>query len=184
MLAGVLGSHRFNLFVGAPFILLWLTLPASPATLGRPVRMPLKIGAYSLGQSVSEAPGLTELTPSEYALFEAAGWKRFLPDERVYKGPDVTFRGTLWNLMVGATQGRIYKISTQDLTEDRHRSAAVFQNTLVYLIDQMGAAKEQSANPTRYMWDAPEGNVILEHLSAQGMHVVNLFLTSSMIRKR
>ncbi len=62
--------------------------------------------------------------------------------------------------MVGVTQGRIYKISIQQLTEDARESSALFQNALAYLSDQMGAAKNHSRYRARYYWDGPQGNVI------------------------
>ena len=38
--------------------------------------MPTSIGEFWLGQKVSEARGLTELTPAEYLAFANAGWVR------------------------------------------------------------------------------------------------------------
>ena len=86
--------------------------------------------------------------------------------------------------MVGTTQGRVYKISLQNLTVYRDQSLDTVRKVLAYIVEQIGEAKECSSNPIRYIWDVPEGNVILEHVSADGMCAVNLFLTSSMIRKR
>jgi hypothetical protein len=86
--------------------------------------------------------------------------------------------------MVGSTGGRIFKISIAYLAQDASRATTLSQDTLAYLTKEMGTANEHSASPQRYIWDAKEGNVILEHLSAQSMHAVNVFLTSSIINKK
>ena len=81
--------------------------------------MPTSIGEFWLGQKVSEARGLTELTATEYSAFAGAGWVRAFRDERIFKGPDrVPFQGAFWNLMVGTTGGRIFKLSLQKATYD------------------------------------------------------------------
>lgn len=99
--------------------------------------MPTSIGEFWLGQKVSEARGLTELTPAEYLAFANSGWVRAFRDERIFKGPDrAPFQGAFWNLMVGTTGGRIFKLSLQKVTYDpTPRSGELFlrmrENTLL-----------------------------------------------------
>jgi len=144
--------------------------------------MPTSIGEFWLGQKVSEARGLTELTPAEYLAFANSGWVRAFRDERIFKGPDrAPFQGAFWNLMVGTTGGRIFKLSLQKVTYDpTPRSGELFLRMREYFTHELGPASSHSVSPERHIWDAPEGNVVLEKLDSKEGHAVDIFLTAKL----
>jgi hypothetical protein len=143
-----------------------------------------KIENYYLNQPVREAPDLTEFDSHEYVMFEAAGIKRILKDEKIYHGHDINFNGSVWNTVIGATEEKIYKISIQHRTSDKNESNVLFKQTLDYLVKEMGKYNEHPFLSKRYIWDAPEGNFICEQLSKFEQHFINIFITSSSIRKQ
>jgi hypothetical protein len=145
-----------------------------------------EIENYYLNQPVREAPDLTELAAGEYLTFEATGIKRILKDEKIYHGHDINFNGSVWNTVIGATEGKIYKIAIYHMGPDKNESNVLFKQTLDYLVKEMGKYNEHTFLPNRdvYIWDAPEGNFIYEQLSKIGQYGINIFITSSSIRKQ
>jgi len=165
---------RSYFFVGIAHLLL---TPLTVHAIDR--HMPVSVGEYRLGQKVSEAPRLTEFTSSEYAAFSAAGWTKVVADERIFKGPErVAFQNAYWKMMVGATNGRIFKISLQKVSYDpTAASTELFNKLRDDLTRQIGQPSQHMSPPERYIWDAVEGNLILERLDVANGHAVNIFLT-------
>lgn len=150
-------------------------------------QMITKIDNYSLNQPIEEAPDLEEFTPEEYLNFEMAGMKLMFKDEKIYHGNNVCFADPIrkvWDTVIGATEGKIYKISIQHMVQDKNESNAWFRLTLGYLGIKMGKYNEHPFLSKVYIWDSPEGNVILNQVSKFGHYSINLFLTSSSIRKQ
>lgn len=143
-----------------------------------------KIENYFLNQRMDGAPDLTEFDSEQYIMFEAAGMKRILKDEKIYNGHDINFLGSIWNTVIGATQGKIYKVSIQHISPDRNKSDVLFQKTLEYLKKEMGKHSEHPFLSKKYVWDSADGNVFLHHVHKFGVNSINLFLTSSSIREQ
>jgi hypothetical protein len=142
------------------------------------------IAGYYFNQPIGEAPDLVEFDPGQYAMFEMAAVKRMLRDERIYNGHDITFLGSVWNTVIGATEGKIYKVSIQNMSPAKNASAALFRTTLTQLRQEMGKFTTHPLFSKTYIWDDPEGNVILNQVRRLGMNSINLFLTSSAIRSQ
>jgi hypothetical protein len=143
--------------------------------------MVTRIGDYRLDQPIEEASDVIEYKPDEYSMHQAAGMERFLEDERIYNGRSVSFSGVDWSTTIATTEGRIYKIAIQHMTRDKRESASLFQRMLNQLTQEMGKPSEHRLLSRRYIWDAPEGNVLLDRLDKFGWSGVNLMLTSSSI---
>jgi len=143
-----------------------------------------RLGSYQLNQPVGDVPDLIEFDPEQYALFEMAGVKRLLRDERIYNGHDINFLDSVWNTVIGASDGKIYKVSIQNMSPDKAASAALFRATLTHLRQQMGGFTTHPWFTKRYIWDDIEGNVLLNQVSKMGIASINLFLTSSAIRSQ
>jgi hypothetical protein len=137
------------------------------------------LGGYQLGESIEGATGLTEFSAAEYAAFRI-GNPKLLPDERIFKGPRTSFDGVEWTVMVGSARGKIYKIALQHIARDSSSANKAFQRTRQYFLLHIGKESERSTSPERYIWDAEEGNVLLERLDVKvlGESIVNLYLTS------
>jgi len=142
-----------------------------------------QIENYYLNQSVSEASDLKEYSLEEYQIFEMAGWIRVLEDEKIYYGKKLNFNGNLWNTIIGATHGKIYKISLQIIDTDKKHLENTFKSTLGYLIKEMGKYNEHTFLSKRYIWNTQDGYIIYERLSKFRQYCINIFITSSSIRE-
>jgi hypothetical protein len=139
--------------------------------------MIVKVGEYYLGQDLASARGLTELTPEEYALLRSfPGWFN-MPGEKIFKVPKVTFNGHLWDLTIGALEGKIYILGLQDFGPDRAVADALVRKTLAFVRSKMGSPTEQTATPKCYVWDSSNGMVTLAERGLHGSWSVNFVLT-------
>lgn len=137
-----------------------------------------KVGGYYLGQRVNTARGLVELAPEEYAVLRSLpGWFD-MPGEKVFKAPKVTLNRHVWDLTIGALDGKIYTLGLQEVSNDQAAADNLFQETLDFASSKMGAPTEQTTTPKRCIWDASNGNVILAERGAQGLWSVNFLLTA------
>jgi len=148
-----------------------------------------KIGPYFLGQDFNTATDLKEFSDIEYSLFEDKGVFRRLDDERFFHGKDLTLIELPWDTVVSCTQGKIYKIVLQQYMTEKKNSNWVFQKMLEFLTEQIGKHTEHAFFSKRYIWDAPEGNLILMqgkniYVGAPTIHVVYVFITASFIREQ
>ena len=139
---------------------------------------------YYLNMPVKEMFDLAELSLEEYKTYESVGIKKIFKDEKIYNGKDINFIGAVWNTLIGATEGRAYKISLQHITSDKDDADKIFKLAYDYLFKEMGKHSEYNPSTKRYFWDTNEGNVILDQPCGMGIHSVQLFLTSSIIRKQ
>lgn len=142
-----------------------------------------KIENYYLNQAIEEAPDLKEYTEEEYLMFALAGYKRMWEDEKIYHGKETNLNGSLWDTVIGATNGKIYKLSLQIIDADKKHIEYIFKSTLDYMIKEMGKYSEHPFLSKKYYWHASEGNIIFEQLSKFGQHCINIFITSSSIRE-
>ena len=136
-----------------------------------------RIGEYYIGQDIKTVSNLVEFTPEEYAVFQSfPGWFD-LPDEKIFKAPNVTFNRHRWYLTVGVLNGRIYVLAFQDVSSDRMVVDNLFEETLRYIESQMGTPTEQTKTPKRYVWDYVDGNVLLGVQEAIGFWSINFIVT-------
>ena len=145
-----------------------------------------RLGIYSLNQPVDNTKGLIEFTPQEYSMFEAAGYKRYLENERIYHGIGTSLNGSSWDTWVGTTNDKIYKISLGIVDTDRKNIENTFKETLGYLNKEMGKYTNHTVSKERdvYYWYLADGNTIYEKLNRLGLFCINIFVTSNSIRKQ
>ncbi|MGD0217412.1 MAG: hypothetical protein ABSC45_07870 [Desulfobaccales bacterium] len=176
------GINWYNIFVALPLLVVAIIISRyKPQSIKR-IIMITGIEDLFLKQPIDEANDLQEFTDEEYNRMGLAGAPRMLIDEKIYSGPDVLFAGFDWNTTVGATEGKIYKIALQTMSDDKGRINSIFKHTLNYLITQMGKYSEHHFLSKKYVWHTADGNVWFDKVSKIGWHGVNLILTSSFIR--
>lgn len=135
------------------------------------------IGPYRIDMKVSEMPHLLELTADERgALNASVAFK----NERLYNGPPAQFGGAQWEIVVGAVEGRIYKISALLVMPDASGRDRAWQSLADQLRAPLGAPA--SAAHDLIAWDTEDGNVIMNRPDAGDLHVVVLTLTSRAVR--
>jgi hypothetical protein len=139
------------------------------------------IQEYYLGQSIKDAKGLTEFTDEEYRMFELAGAPKWFQDEKTYNAPDLSFIGTKWETVIGAADGKIYKIALMYMTDHESEVNAVYKHAFEYLVNSMGSHSEHLSTSNQYIWPTNDGNVLLNKASSNGYHAVNLILTSGAV---
>jgi Flp pilus assembly protein TadD len=138
-----------------------------------------KVGEYHLGQEIRTAPDLIELQPEEYEILRSfPGWFD-MPGERVFKAPKVTLNGNVWDLTIGALDGKIYTLGLQDFGTDQAAADTLVKKTVAFITGQMGVPTEETKTPKRYIWEVPSGNVVLAERGALGFWSVNFLLTAA-----
>ncbi len=144
-----------------------------------------EIGRYFLTQEIDRAQGLKEFSDEEYFMAENLGMKRTLEDEKMFNGMSLEFASIPWETTtIGSTKGKIYKICLQ-LNSTSKKSAKKVLNTVVKFINkEIGRYNEHPFLSNKYIWDTPEGNIILYRMSRFNTHSVNIFFTSNLIQEQ
>ena len=144
-----------------------------------------KIGSYYLTQKIDDAQDLKEFSDEEYFIAESFEMKRTLEDEKMFNGASVEFASIPWETTtIASTKGVIYKICLQ-LNHANKRTAKKVLNTAVNFINkEIGRYSEHRFFPSKYIWDTAGGNIILYRMSGLGIHSVNIFFTSNIIREQ
>lgn len=151
--------------------------------------MPTSVGPYILARSVQKTSGLTELSPMEYSAFRS-GNDPTIPQETIFKAAPVRFEGLEWQVMVASTKGRIYKIALHHGANNSDTDR-IFQQMAHAFTGSIGKPSESSRPPsptgkfTEFIWDAEEGNLVLEKGDLNnGESFVNWYMTSNIITRQ
>lgn len=179
-MAGILGAHRYSVFVGAPLIFFALVFlafskQATPQTGQSRTRQSFQVGQYKLDATVEGVNGLTEFSASEYA---AMG--RQFEGEKNFNAPPVTFLGRQWKLQLGTVHGKIYKIAPYLLVRDKKEANSVATDALRYCTEKLGKPSEEKTG--LFVWDTSDGNVILQTADTVEGFDINLYITSKAVR--
>ena len=144
-----------------------------------------KIGDYSLAQDIDNADSLKEFTEEEYYMAEQTGMKRMLEDEKMFNGSQAEFASILWeNTTIVSTKGKIYKICLQLNSENKKKARETLKTVLDYVNKEVGRYNEHPFLSDKYIWDTPDGNIILYRMSMFNINSINIFFTSNIIREQ
>jgi len=131
------------------------------------------IGPYRLGMKTADASNLVELTPAEKKALNAAIEFR---NERTFRAPSAEFAGATWDMILGAVDDHVYKLSALLVLESREQRDGMWRNLDGTLRTRLGTPAATAA--TLLAWDTEDGNVVLNRAEAGGAYVVVLTLTS------
>jgi tetratricopeptide (TPR) repeat protein len=131
--------------------------------------LPPSVGRYKLGMPANSFTGLTELSSAEYALMAP------LVGERIYHAQPAEFLGETWQVMLGVAQGHVSKISPYRTVRDQRTAAKLAAKVSAFFRAQLGPPKEEGG---LRMWDASDGNAILQTGQLGTDFFVTVFLTS------
>ena len=96
--------------------------------------------------------------------------------ERLSLGPTQSWLNRQWELRLGSVKGAIYKVGLETVAGE-YEEAVEFASQVGQLIDDtFGKATERGEG--LWMWDADDGNVILQISNVMGERRVMVFLTS------
>jgi hypothetical protein len=100
--------------------------------------------------------------------------------ETDYDAPPVLFLEHSWQLQLGTVKGKIFKIAPYLQFTDKEAANEVAMKTLTYCTEEFGKPTEQRTG--FFVWDAADGNVILQTGEIGDGFFVNLFLTSGLVK--
>jgi hypothetical protein len=133
------------------------------------------IGPYKLDTSIIGLKGLVELTPREYDIFP-----KTFKGEKIYNGPNVTFLGSSWKVMLGVVEGKIHKINPYLEIYEKEQANEIAMKTLMYCKSKLGEPARQQTG--FFIWDTNDGNVVLQTAETSEGFALNLFSTSRAVR--
>jgi hypothetical protein len=137
-----------------------------------------QIGPYRLDMKVTDAPQITELTPSEKAALTLS---LEFKNERIYRAPSADYAGISWDVILGAVDNQLYKISALFSSESRQQRDGRWRSVGGQLRTRLGAPAEELAGVL--VWDAEDGNVVLNRAEGGGAYALVLTLTSRAVSR-
>jgi hypothetical protein len=135
----------------------------------------LPIGKYMLDMGIGGLTGLTEFSSAEYAIYG-----RQFDAEKNYNAPGAYFLDRPWKVALGTVRGKVYKIALYFESENLQSALHVATDVMQFCRKQLGQPSKQQGLVS--MWDAPDGNVVLQLAKVGSVYVVNVFETSESVR--
>ncbi|MGO9210428.1 MAG: hypothetical protein ACLP2H_09965 [Terriglobales bacterium] len=148
------------------------------------------IGPYRLDTNTGDVSKLVELTPDEKrALNPGVEFK----GERIYHAPPAGFAGANWDIVLGAVDNRVYKVSALLVFEKREQRDRMWRHLDGLLRIPLGTPADEcskistaafecerssTASANLISWDTEDGNVNMNRAGAGGAYAVVLTLTS------
>jgi len=138
----------------------------------QPLRPVFSLGRYKLCANVRDLPGLEEFSSQDYANTPLT-----FRGEKIYIGDELSFLTHRWGLLVAAVNGEVYKIALAWIIRNPSEARDVVDAATNYCNQQLGNPSEKSRGLT--MWNAMDGNVILQVAENMGMPSISIFATSA-----
>lgn len=135
----------------------------------------LPIGNYRLDRSTAGLTGLTEFTAAEYLAFG-----RNFDGEKNFHAPGVDLLNRQWKVALGTVYGKVYKIALYFESESKTTAIDVSRDLMRFCGQHLGKPSEQ--NKTLYVWEKPDGNVVVQFGKVGTTYLINLFETSRSVR--
>jgi len=132
------------------------------------------IGVYRLDMQTPDERKLVELSQDERDALKAAIQFK---GERIYHAPSAEFAGASWDVVLGAVNSRVYKVSAVLSLGTLDQRNAMWQRLDGLLRKSLGTPA--SVSPIVTAWDTEDGNVVMNVGKAGGAHFIVLTLTSS-----
>jgi hypothetical protein len=96
--------------------------------------------------------------------------------ETSYNAPPVMFLGRLWKMSLSTVNGTIYKTAPCLLLKSEREANDVATMVRQFCLDKLGKPAEQKAGLV--IWDATDGNVVLETGATPEGFAINIYETS------
>ncbi|HEY8658507.1 MAG TPA: hypothetical protein VIL78_05695 [Hanamia sp.] len=135
----------------------------------------MTFGKYFIGQNLSEIVNeLGEISKAEYGILKPVFY-----DEKIYHAKDVNFCERLWKVVIGVTQGKVYKISLQTHTtvETFDISEKGLWNKVYQRLNEefeIHNDQEKIGNSFLTTWDTKFENIILNNTTLPNESVFSL----------
>jgi hypothetical protein len=132
------------------------------------------VGSYVLDQTPQEFTLLRFFSDAELALLDR---DVVFVGERVAHAPSVNFEGLEWDVVLGLVGDIVYKISVQ-WTGPRAEAGRVARTLMIRCTTDYGSANSISG---AQLWDARNGNIILQSQNFGGEAILVLSITSNAV---
>ena len=119
-------------------------------------------------------PGLRRLP-----WIERLTMRRTFRGEELHQGSPQPWLDQLWDVRVGAVDHSIYKVSFEARAPNRADAEAISAMVFSKLQQVLGSPNHQ--NEALFIWDASDGNAVLQFANIGGDRRITLFLTSSIV---
>lgn len=135
----------------------------------------LPISTYRLDMSIDGLKDLAEFSDAEYLIYG-----RNFDGEKNFHAPGIDLVNRHWKLALGTVWGKVYKIALDFESESKNTVIDVSTDLMKYCQQKLGKPSEQQE--TVYVWDAPDGNVVMQFGKAGTTYMINLVETSRSVR--
>lgn len=96
--------------------------------------------------------------------------------ERLSLGPTQSWLNKQWELRLGSVKGVIYKVGLETVAGEYEEAVEFAGQVMQLIIGTFGEPEERGEGP--WIWDADDGNVVLQISNVMGERRVMVFLTS------
>jgi hypothetical protein len=131
------------------------------------------IGPYKVDMMVGELRGLFPLSVEELVALNTAVQ---FEGEQIWHAPEADFMDHKWDTILGTVNGRIYEIAIQR-TGPRHQTGQAYREILTHCTRLYGRGKNSM------LWDASDGNIVLDSANSGDQGILNVFVTSQKVRQ-
>jgi hypothetical protein len=131
------------------------------------------LGQYKIDTSIETIDEYTFLTEKELAAF---GPRVKFEGEELVRVPDALFMELKWDTILGIVNGEIYKISIQ-WAGPRAEVGKIARQIKIYCTKHYGKGENMM------VWNASDGNIVVDGHNFGSETVINIFLTSAKVSK-
>ena len=136
----------------------------------------IRFGPYQLDQVVSSLEGLTTLTGLELSMLDSG-----IAGEMVYRAHPARFLNYEWDLVISVIGGLILKIAPGYVTSNHVDGQKLMGAVISYFNSKFG--NPQHPNPEFFLWEADDGEIVLQQSIIGEEFVIYLCLTSYTVKK-
>jgi hypothetical protein len=141
-----------------------------------PTHSSFRVGDYKLDMSVNDFKDLVEFSAQEYSAIP-----REFKNGKNFNAPSANFLNREWQIQLGTVDNVIYKIAPYLLVKTKNEANPIAMQTLHFCTQELGQPSERKTG--LFIWDTLDGNVVFQTGEAIDGWSINLFITSSNIRK-
>lgn len=106
--------------------------------------------------------------------------RRTFRGEIIMLGPSLDWLGRRWDVRLASVNDTIYKVALEAGTPDRTSAEDLSIAVYTRLEKELGSPSQSAA--AVFLWDADDGNAVLQLANVSGDRRVMVFLTSNVVR--
>ena len=139
-----------------------------------------------IGKNINDIACFIEFTNEDYKEFRLAGIKPVFENEKFYfQDYPMSFGNHIWTerAIYGVIDNIVYKMSVQTDLADKIKCDEVFDSIKNH-INKVTGSNPIIENENKISLSFNDGNILLHRINHIGMNLINLTVTSSLIRDK